>query len=142
MNTQLLDRQALRDLVDTFSNLADEFKIPEQMPLFTQDAVVNTHIGGKLVFEMQGHEEILKTFSDFTAQFSTMYHLNGQHTVSFQNEREASAILYCLVKLANEKEVQTHSVRYLDNYVKQGDKWLICKRVAHFLISESQAINI
>lgn len=138
--TQLTERQALKDLVDTFSNLADEFKIPEQMPLFTQDAVVKTHIGGQLVFEMQGHGQILKTFSDFTSQFGAMYHLNGQHTVSFDSEREASAILYCLVKLANEREVQTHSVRYLDNYVKQGDKWLICKRVAHFLISESHVL--
>ncbi len=48
---QIQDRLALKDLVDTFSNLADEKKVAEQMPLFTQDAVVNTYIGGKLVLK-------------------------------------------------------------------------------------------
>ncbi|QMT32015.1 nuclear transport factor 2 family protein [Alysiella filiformis] len=138
---QLLDRQALRDVVDTFSNLADEWRIHDQVvQLFTSDAVVNTHIGGQLVYEMQGHEQIEQVFTDFTKQFKTMYHANGQHTVTFHSETTASAVLYCMVKLANETEIQTHSVRYLDDFVKQDGKWLIAKRVAHFMISESHSL--
>ena len=38
----LIEKQALKELVDTFSNLADEKKVAEQMPLFTENAVVNT----------------------------------------------------------------------------------------------------
>ncbi|MCW9698217.1 nuclear transport factor 2 family protein [Avibacterium sp. 20-129] len=137
---QLLDRQALRDVVDTFSNLADEWRIHEQVvQLFTPDAVVNTHINGQLVYEMQGHEEIERVFTDFTKQFDTMYHSNGQHTVTFHSKTHASAVLYCMVKLANATEIQTHSVRYLDDFIKQDDKWLIQKRVAHFMISETQS---
>lgn len=138
---QLLDRQALRDVVDTFSNLADEWRIHDQVvQLFTPDAIVNTHIGGQLVYEMQGHEQIEQVFSDFTKKFKTMYHINGQHTVTFHSETTASAVLYCLVKLASETEVQTHSVRYLDDFVKQDGKWLISKRIAHFMISENHAL--
>ena len=37
---ELLEKQALKALVDTFSNLADEKKVAEQGPLFTADAHV------------------------------------------------------------------------------------------------------
>ena len=51
---QIIDRQALKDLVDTFFNLADEKKVAEQMPLFTEDAQVTTYIGGQLFADMHG----------------------------------------------------------------------------------------
>lgn len=132
---QLIERQALRDVVDTFSNLADENRLPEQMPLFTPDATVLTHIGDT-VLEMHGTDEILKTFTEFTQSFKQMYHMNGQHTVTFTSDTTASAILYCAVKLQNDTAIQSHSVRYVDEYVKRDGKWLICKRVSYFLMSE------
>ncbi|ABR75429.1 nuclear transport factor 2 family protein [Actinobacillus succinogenes] len=139
------ERQALKDLVDTFSNLADEKKVAEQMPLFTQDAVVNTYIGGKLVFEMKGTGEIEKVFAEYLAPFHSVYHLNGQHTVTFQDENNATAINYCLVKLVEEKEgkqtLLEHSVRYNDTYTKQNGNWLIKKRIANFMISETREIG-
>lgn len=139
------ERVALKDLVDTFSNLADEKKVTEQMPLFTADAVVNTYIGGKLVFAMTGVGEIEQVFSDFLANFHTVYHINGQHTVSFIDETNATAINYCLVKLVETKDgkeiLQEHSVRYADTYVKENGKWLIKERIANFMISETRVIS-
>ncbi|HDL3891869.1 TPA: nuclear transport factor 2 family protein, partial [Mannheimia haemolytica] len=133
------------DLVDTFSNLADEKKVAEQMPLFTQDAVVNTYIGGKLVFEMHGVAEIEQVFTTFLTPFHSVYHLNGQHTVTFIDENNATAINYCAVKLVETKEgkeiLHDHSVRYADTYVKQEGKWRIAKRIANFMISESREIR-
>lgn len=123
---QLIERQALKDLVDTFSNLADEKRVAEQMPLFTPDAQVNTYIGGKLFAEAKGTAEIEQVFSSFLAQFHSVYHLNGQHTVTFRSETEAEAINYCAVKLVGEQDgkqvLQDHSVRYQDMYIKQGGK--------------------
>ena len=78
----LIEKQALKELVDTFSNLADEKKVAEQMPLFTENAVVNTYIGGELVFAMTGRAEIEHVFSTFLTPFHTVYHLNGQFTVT------------------------------------------------------------
>ncbi|HDL1113851.1 TPA: nuclear transport factor 2 family protein [Mannheimia haemolytica] len=142
---QIQDRLALKDLVDTFSNLADEKKVAEQMPLFTQDAVVNTSIGGKLVFEMHGVAEIEQVFTTFLTPFHSVYHLNGQHTVTFIDENNATAINYCAVKLVETKEgkeiLHDHSVRYADTYVKQEGKWRIAKRIANFMISESREIR-
>ena len=142
---QQAERQALKDLVDTFSNLADEKRVAEQMPLFTPDAQVNTYIGGKLFAEAKGREEIEQVFSSFLAQFHSVYHLNGQHTVTFRSETEAEAINYCAVKLVGEQDgkqvLQDHSVRYQDTYVKQDGQWLISQRIAHFMISETRVIG-
>ena len=48
------DRFELKHLVDHFSNLADEKKVAEQMPLFANDAEVITYIGGGLFAHAQG----------------------------------------------------------------------------------------
>ncbi len=146
MNTnQLIERQALKDLVDTFSNLADEKRVAEQMALFTPDAQVNTYIGGKLFAQAKGTAEIEQVFSSFLAQFHSVYHLNGQHTVTFRSETEAEAINYCAVKLVGEQDgkqvLQDHSVRYQDTYIKQDGKWLISQRIANFMISETRIIG-
>ena len=141
----LIEKQALKELVDTFSNLADEKKVAEQMPLFTADAVVNTYIGGELVFAMTGRAEIEKVFSTFLAPFHTVYHLNGQFTVTNLQADSAEAITYCQVHLVEEKDgkniMQSHSVRYQDRYVKQDGKWLIAHRIANFMISETRMLN-
>ena len=142
---QQAERQALKDLVDTFSNLADEKRVAEQMALFTPDAQVNTYIGGKLFAEAKGTAEIEQVFSSFLAQFHSVYHLNGQHTVTFRSETEAEAINYCDVKLVGEQDgkqvLQDHSVRYQDTYIKQDGKWLISQRIANFMISETRVIG-
>ena len=142
---QQAERQALKDLVDTFSNLADEKRVAEQMALFTPDAQVNTYIGGKLFAEAKGTAEIEQVFSSFLAQFHSVYHLNGQHTVTFRIETEAEAINYCAVKLVGEQDgkqvLQDHSVRYQDTYVKQDGQWLISQRIANFMISETRVIG-
>ena len=143
MNT-LIEKQALKELVDTFSNLADEKKVAEQMPLFTADAAVNTYIGGELVFAMTGCAEIEKVFRSFLAPFHTVYHLNGQFTVTNLQADSAEAITYCQVHLVEEKDgkniMQSHSVRYQDRYVKQDGKWLIAHRVANFMTSETREL--
>ena len=144
MNT-LIEKQALKELVDTFSNLADEKKVAEQMPLFTEDAQVNTYIGGKLVFAMQGRAEIENVFSTFLTPFHTVYHLNGQFTVTDLQADSAQAITYCQVHLVEKKDGQnlmhSHSVRYQDRYVKQDGQWLIAHRVANFMISDTRVLG-
>lgn len=142
---ELAERQAIKTVVDVFSNLADDKRVAEQMPLFTQDAAVNTYIGGELVFEMKGRDEIGKVFTDYLAQFSKVYHLNGQQTVDFQSETEARAVSYCLVKLVGETDgkpsLLEHSVRYKDRFVKEADgQWRIAERIAEFLISETRTL--
>lgn len=141
---QINDKLALKELVDTFSNLADEKKVADQMVLFTDDAEVNTYIGGKLVFEMKGKQQIEDVFTNFLAGFHTVYHLNGQHTASLNGDK-AEAINYCqviLVENKDGKDIQhAHSVRYQDSYRKENGVWLISNRVANFMISNVSEIK-
>lgn len=141
---ELIEKHALKTLVDTFSNLADEKKVAEQMPLFTEDAQVTTYIGGKLFADMHGRAEIEKVFSDFLSAFHTVYHLNGQHTVTNLGDTQADAITYCQVFLVESRDgkdlLHSHSVRYNDHYEKVGGTWLIKKRIARFMISDTRPI--
>ena len=73
------DRFELKHLVDHFSNLADEKKVAEQMPLFATDAEVITYIGGELFAHAQGHAEIEKIFADYLAHGGINRRPRGRH---------------------------------------------------------------
>lgn len=132
---RLEDQAALKHLVDTFANLADDKDIASQMRLFTEDATVSTYFGDTLFATMTGREEIAEVFSDFLANFETVYHINGQMTVDIDGDR-ATSDHYCLVVLISEvagkKLKNMNGVIYKDSYVRLSGKWLIANRVARF----------
>ncbi|MGP1516705.1 MAG: nuclear transport factor 2 family protein [Ottowia sp.] len=142
---QIQDRFALKHLVDHFSNLADVKDVDAQLPLFAEDAQVETYIKGELFANAQGRAEIGEVFKNYLAQFHTVYHLNGQQTVEFTGEDSAEGITYCQVALVAEKdgkdEMLTHYVRYSDSYARIGGEWLIQKRVANFMYSETLKVE-
>ena len=132
---RLEDQAAIKHLIDTFSNLADDKDVASQMPLFTEDATVDTYFGDTLFASMRGREQIGKVFSDFIANFSALYHINGQMTVDIDGDR-ARSTHYCLVVLVSDgqgkKSKNFNGVIYKDEYVRRDGKWLIAKRVARF----------
>lgn len=142
---KLIEKQAIKELVDTFSNLADVKDVVAQGPLFTEDAQVTTYIGGELFAKMHGREEIVKVFSDFLKNFHTVYHLNGQLSLDFVNDNLVNGINYCQVALVETQGakdiIHTHYVRYQDTYVKINDKWLIKQRITNFMISDSRELS-
>lgn len=140
MNIQeIADRIALKDLVDTFSNLADTKEIDEQVKLFTEDAEVTSYQGEKQTSHLKGRKELAERFKDFLDQFSIVYHINGQQTVHI-NADKATGIAYAQVVLVSEKDgkktMLTQGVRYNDEYERQNGKWLISKRTSHFMWSK------
>ena len=54
----LTEKQAIKELVDTFSNLADIKDVAAQGPLFTEDGHVTTYIGGELFADLKNRAEI------------------------------------------------------------------------------------
>ncbi|NCB56353.1 MAG: nuclear transport factor 2 family protein [Gammaproteobacteria bacterium] len=132
---QLEDQAAIKRLVDTFANLADDKDIATQMQLFTEDATVNTYFGDTLFASMSGREEIGKVFSGFIANFSALYHMNGQIVTNINGDH-ASSTHYCLVVLIsndNGKEFKNfNGVIYKDEYVRRDGQWLITNREARF----------
>lgn len=141
---KLEDRGALKALVDAFSNLADKKDMAAQSLLFTEDAVVDTYFEGQLFASLKGRKEIQETFTNFVANFETMYHINGQHTAEIDGDR-ATADHYCLVVLVStvdgKKTRNTNGVSYNDEYVREDGQWRISKRTSHFTWRDQQAIN-
>jgi len=137
----LTEKQAIKELVDTFSNLADIKDVAAQGPLFTEDGHVTTYIGGELFADLKNRAEIVDVFTDFLANFKRVYHLNGQLTIHSLSDSRVEGINYCHVVLTEEKDgkemVHNHYVRYNDTYVKEDGKWLIQRRIANFMISDS-----
>jgi len=123
---------ALRRLVDTFSNLADVKDTHAQTFLFTENSVVETLRNGEVVSGLVGREQLGAAFGRFLSNFKTVYHINGQHTVTIDGNM-ASGTLYCLTVLITPDDLKTTiGVRYYDEYLKVNGQWLIAKRTSHF----------
>lgn len=132
---QLEDRAALKLLVDRFAVLADRKDVDAQVQLFTDDAVLISYVGDQVVSSLQGREAIGQAFGTFLAQFTTVYHLNGQHTVELHGDR-ATGTHYGLAVLLGKEEGRdvryTHGVVYTDEYLRRDGQWLIAHRLTHF----------
>jgi ketosteroid isomerase-like protein len=140
----LQTKEDLRQLVDDYASLGDEKRIAEVMALFTPDAVYSVHMGGVQVARTVGTETLEKEFSGHAAQVKTYFTLNGQHTVSVDGNT-ATGVSFTQLKMVRASEgsdiLTDYSVRYDDQYVRQGDKWLIKERTAHFLILEARPLS-
>ena len=136
---EVADRMALKELVDTFSNLADVKDVDAQMALFTDNAEVHSKNGDR-VSVMKGKEQIGKAFADCLSLFDVVYHLNGQQTVEIKGN-EATGISYCFVTLIGGGKKNQSGVRYRDTYVKVDGKWLIKKRESNFMFTTVEDFN-
>ena len=137
--TQIEDRLALKELVDIFSILADQKKTQEQTLLFTENAEVVSIMNGLPSPPLVGRKQLGETFANFLNLFETVYHLNGQQTVSISGN-SATGISYCQVTLIgteNGKKMKTtFGVIYNDEYLKINGHWLINKRQSNFTWTE------
>lgn len=141
---ELENVRALRELVDTFSILADQKDVQNQVLLFTENATVDSYIDGQLTSSLTGTKQIGEAFQNFLNLFETVYHMNGQHKVSISGNK-AEGTLYCLVDLiASEdgKKIKNSSgVQYNDEYVYESGKWLIAKRTSTFVWQDRKELN-
>ena len=141
---QIEDRIALKALVDEFSILADRKDVANQLLLFTEDAKVETMNNGQAVSALVGRKQIGEAFTNFLARFEVVYHINGQQTVTI-NQNKATGISYCEVTLIgtqNGKKMKTNmGVHYKDDYVKQKNKWLIVNRQSTFAWRDVQPLG-
>jgi hypothetical protein len=137
--TAIEDRIAIKNLVDTFSVLADVKDVKNQVLLFTENGEVTTLNNGQKGFTLIGRKQIGDAFAPFLNLFDVVYHLNGQQTVTL-NGATASGISYCQVVLIgtenNKKMKTTMGVIYHDDYVKENGHWLIDKRQSNFTWTE------
>ncbi len=138
------DRIALKELVDIFSNLADKKDVKAQTQLFTADATLETYRKEALASKLSGRQAMEDAFGAFLKNFQTVYHFNGQQTVTLDGDK-ASGVSYCLVTLIGEEGGKTLKttigIRYQDEYVRQNNRWLISRRISHFDWEEKQELK-
>lgn len=141
--TEIEDRMALKHLVDAFSVLADQKETQQQTLLFTREAVSETYVDGQVVSSLKGRQQIGEAFAACLSRFETVYHLNGQQTVTLNGDR-ATGISYCLVTLIGtengKKWKTTTGTYYQDEFVRENGNWLIARRKATFAWQEKQPV--
>lgn len=138
------DRMAIKNVVDTFSTLADQKETGRQTLLFTANAIVESISQGQRGAPLTGRKQIGDAFANFLNNFETVYHINGQQTVALNGDK-ASATSYCLVVLIsaiNGKRMKTTmGVFYNDDFVRENGRWLIAKRQSNFAWREQQPLT-
>ncbi|MCW3017400.1 MAG: hypothetical protein JWO02_4492 [Solirubrobacterales bacterium] len=145
MSQEILEaKSALKALVDTFSNLADEKRIPDQMLLLTPETNVQVYMGDELMFDISGTQQIEETFTAFAANMKRSFHMNGQQVVEIDGD-SATGITYCQVKHVSEEDgrevVTDSSVRYHDEYIRQDGRWHINTRIARFTVNDKRTLQ-
>ena len=142
--SEIEDRIAIKNLVDTFSILADVKETQKQTLLFTENATVESIMNGQRGAALVGRKQIGDAFANFLSLFETVYHINGQQTVTLNGDK-ASGISYCAVTLIgveNGKKMKTSfGIYYNDEYVRQNNHWLIAKRTSTFAWQDKQELN-
>jgi hypothetical protein len=142
--TTIEDKMAIKNVVDEFSELADTKEIDKQVLLFTEDGVVESGSGDSKM-TLSGRKQLFDAFSGYLANFSIVYHQNGQQTIDELTENTAKATSYCRVILVgnqNGKQMKTTMyVIYKDEFVKQNGKWLIKKRISNFVRTETEEVK-
>ena len=142
--SEIEDRIALKQLVDTFSTLADQKETQKQTLLFTEDAVVESSRNGQTGPALKGRKQIGDAFASFLKLFEVVYHINGQQTVTLNGDK-ASGISYCQVTLIgdqNGKKIKTTlGVYYQDEFVRVNNRWLIAKRKSTFAWEDKRELG-
>jgi len=137
--TIMKDKMELKELVDIFSIYADKKDVETQVTLFTEDAEVKSYVDCQLVSDLKERKQIGDVFTQFLANFDTVYHINGQHFVNIHGDK-ATGTSYCLVTLIGEVDgkrvMTTQGVSYEDEYARVNNKWLIAKRASTFVYTD------
>ena len=134
------DKLAIKNLVDTFSILADRKDVANQVFLLAENATVQSRVNGQLGEVLTGRKQVSDAFGPYLSSYETVYHSNGQQTVHLNGDK-ATAISYCTVTLIgaeNGSKMKTvMGVVFNDELVKENEQWLIAKRITNFVWQET-----
>lgn len=140
-------KMELKELVDTFSNLADVKDAASQGELFLPDGTLEFQIGfdGE-ISNIVGRETLVEAFANTINPCKAVYHINGQHNVTLNEDcTAAEGTAYCQATLVNDEgcteTITTNYVRYTDIYEKVDGKWYIKRRRTTFLIMDKRELG-
>jgi hypothetical protein len=125
----LLDREAIRDLVLSYSRGVDRHDFAFLRTLYTADAIEDDH-GGNFSGTADAYVDWLE---EVMGRVRASQHQVFNHTIMLEGAYRAQGEVYLAgrTRLAQEdgsEEDLTHGLRYLDHYRKVGTKWLFARR--------------
>ncbi|MSO59932.1 MAG: nuclear transport factor 2 family protein [Ilumatobacteraceae bacterium] len=139
MNTddlRLVDRVALRTLVETYAHRVDRREFPSLVSLFTPDGKLSGYsgqpIGQAADYERIGHAQIERAMQGLL-KYDITNHSLSQQMILFDpiDPDKASAETYCYAQHLysdNGRWNRIMSIRYLDKYERIAGVWLIADR--------------
>ena len=133
--SSLVDRLAIRDLVDAYAHHADRREPEAQARVFADDGQVRLFPGDPATHEpdrvIVGREDLAATFDGLIRQYDATTYLNGQSTVSLDGDT-ASGESYCLAhhltQEQGERVLIVMAIRYLDEFRRTDEGWRIARR--------------
>ena len=141
---ELIARQELKELVDSYANESDRNNQDFYVNVFTEDCHVRVYFNNKLGMDLKNVHDLIKAYKGFGAAKES-FHMNGQQYVEFQDLEHATGTCYALAHLVNEKDgkdmLTVHGVRYYDKYVKKDGKWRIAEREQYFVFSDTRELK-
>lgn len=142
--TELADRLAIRELVDSYAHCADRRDADGQKSLFTEDTHFLVYMDGEgtePTQELTGREALTPVFADLNRYQATM-HFNGQSTAALDGDRatgESYCIAHHLFTDDDERKLMVAHLRYDDTFVKLDDAWLFAERKLYVDWTETRA---
>ncbi len=125
----LVDKDAIRDLVLTYSRAVDRQDFALLKTLYTEDAVEDDH-GGLYSGSATGYIDWLK---EVMPRLGITIHAVHNHLIGFDSADRAQGEvgLVGYHRLPNGKggwDDLIHGMRYLDHYAKTGGRWRFARR--------------
>jgi len=132
----LADRQALRELVDTYARFVDRRDTAAVAGLFSPDGRLVSHFGpaGSTPLVHVGRAAIGAALVEGLARYLGTTHVVGGQVLALEGDR-ASGETICLAHhvylRGDERRMLVLAVRYHDEYVRFGGSWCFGERQLH-----------
>ena len=132
---EVVDRLALRALVDTYARAVDDVDVDGVVELFAPDGQLVAHAGGGDPLVRSGRADITDALTGGLARYHLTTHVVGGQVVTF-DAAGASGVTTCLAHHiydgAGGSRLLVMAVRYDDRYVRLDGRWRFARRELHF----------
>ena len=144
---EVVDRLAIREVIEAYARCADRRDVTGQLSLFTADTHFVVYMQAKSAtptWELKSRDALVPVFNSLNKYDSTT-HFVGQSTLFSLTSDRANGETYCLahhVTVSEEKRsLMIVSLRYLDNFVKRDGAWFFAERCLYVDWSEERAMS-